>query len=88
MDSNYEKLCYEIAKQNSEKQIEIMDFLKRECTQDEYNAIAIGISYFRMLLYPELKQAMMQVVSEGRAQTIIVKDMSRLVGFKNPHTIS
>ena len=33
-------------------------------------------------------QAMMQVVSEGRAQTIIVKDMSRLVGFKNPHTIS
>ena len=64
MDNNYEKLCYEIAKQDGEKQIEIMDFLKRECTQDEYNAIAIGISYFRMLLYPDLKQAMMQTVLE------------------------
>ena len=64
MNNNYEKICYEIAKQDGEKQIEIMNFLKRECTQDEYNAIAIGISYFRMFLYPDLKQAMMQAVLE------------------------
>lgn len=69
MDSNYEKICYEIAKQDGEKQIEIMNFLKRECTQDEYNAIAIGISYFRMLLYPDLKEAMMQVVLDELRNT-------------------
>lgn len=69
MNSNYENICYEIAKQDSEKQIEILDFLKRECTQDEYNAIAIGISYFRMLLYPDLKEAMMQVVLDELRNT-------------------
>lgn len=61
---NYEKICFEIAKQEHAKQNEIMNALKSECSQEEYRAIAIGVSYFRMMLYPDIKQAMMQSILE------------------------
>lgn len=63
-DSNYSKICFEIAKQEHAKQKEIMDMLKSDYSQEEYNAILIGVSYFRMQLYPELKETMMQAICE------------------------
>lgn len=63
MNTNYENICLEIAKQKHEKQVEIMDYLKETCSAEEYKALAIGIAYFRLLMYPELNRAMKETLS-------------------------
>lgn len=63
MDSEYLKVCYEIARQDQKKQDEIFAFLKSVCNAAEYNALMVGIAYCRIMLYPELKNAMMESLS-------------------------
>lgn len=63
MDSEYLKVCYEIARQDRKKQNEIFDFLKSACNEAEYDALMVGIAYCRIMLYPELKNAMMASLS-------------------------
>ena len=63
MDSEYLKVCYEIARQDQKKQNEIFAFLKGACNAEEYKAFMVGIAYCRIMLYPELKNAMMASLS-------------------------
>lgn len=64
MQDNYTKICFEIARQDKEKQNAIMEALKTELTEEEYKAVLVGVSYCRLQLYPELKLAMMTALSE------------------------
>ena len=63
MDSEYMKVCYEIASQDQKKQNEIFAFLQSACNEEQYKAFMVGIAYCRIMLYPELKNAMMESLS-------------------------
>ena len=61
---NYEKFCFELAKLDNEKQEEFFNCVKDTITQEEKRALQIGIAYFRLLLFPELKEAMQAAILE------------------------
>ena len=58
--SEYTQIVFEIAKQDEKTQERIMQALKNQLTSDEYKAILIGVSYFRMML----KKAMTMAICE------------------------
>lgn len=63
MEYNYQKICYEIARQDIKTQNDIMQFLKSNYTEEEYNCLAIGVAYCRLYIHPKLKAAMMDAIS-------------------------
>lgn len=69
MEYNYQKICYEIARQDIKTQDDIMQFLKSNYTEEEYNCFAIGVAYFRLCIYHELKAAMMDAISSELYKT-------------------
>jgi len=69
MEYNYQKICYEIARQDIKTQDDIMQFLKSNYTEEEYNCLSIGVAYFRLHIHPELKEAMMDAISSELYKT-------------------
>ena len=60
--TDYEKLCYLIASQDNEKQTEILEMIKNDFSIEAYQALLIGVSYFRMLMNNKLKEAMQKAI--------------------------
>lgn len=59
-----EELLFTAAKLSPEGQREFIDSLRDVLTDEELLAIETGIAYFRLLLYPELKDAMQKTIAE------------------------
>jgi len=53
-----ETICFEIAKLDSSKQAEFIDSLRSVLNSQELRALQIGISYFRMIIDGEFRNAM------------------------------
>ena len=62
MESNYVNIVFTIASQSENKQEEIMQALKNQLTQEEYKAVLIGVSYFRLLINEKLKEEMKNAI--------------------------
>ena len=54
----YENFCFRAAKLTHEQQAELLDKIRPLVTAEQLQALQIGIAYIRLLMYPELKQAM------------------------------
>ena len=59
---DYEKVCYEIAKLDSERQKEFFNEISSALSEEEIKALYIGVSYFRMIMYPELKKVIAEAI--------------------------
>ena len=59
-----EKFLFMAADLNAEEEAEFFEQISTVCSFDEMQALKIGIAYFRLLKYPELKQAMKAAISE------------------------
>ena len=59
-----EEVLFEVAKLEPKKQNAFLESLKGVLSDKELEAVAIGISYFRQLLDPKLKKAMMDAVAK------------------------
>lgn len=53
-----ESICFQVAKLDAGKQSEFIDNLRGVLEDNEIKALQIGISYFRMLIDGEFKNAM------------------------------
>ena len=53
----------EAAKLSPEAQAELIAKLSAHCTEAELRAIEIGIGYFRLLLFPALRSAMVEALA-------------------------
>ena len=53
----------EAAKLSPEAQAELIAKLSEHCTKAELRAIEIGIGYFRLLLFPALRSAMVEALA-------------------------
>ena len=53
-----ESICFQIAKLDPGKQTEFIDSLRSVLNDQELQALQIGISYFRMIIDGEFKNAM------------------------------
>ena len=62
MENNYEKIVFAIASQSENAQKEIMQALKKQLSETEFNAVLIGVSYFRMLNNEKLKETMKNAI--------------------------
>ena len=55
-----DELLFKAAQLNQDQQHDFLQRLSGVLTAEELQAVAVGIGYFRLLLFPELKQAMQQ----------------------------
>lgn len=63
-ERKYVDIVFTIASQSEHVQGEILQALKNQLTEEEYKAILIGVSYFRLLLNEKLKKAMSRAICE------------------------
>ncbi len=64
-----EKILFEIAKLDEKKQEHFLHSLENILNKQEIESITIGIAYFRLLLFPELKNAMMEAMGKELYKT-------------------
>ena len=58
------KLLTELAKLDNEKQALFFQSLQGIITENEKQALQVGIAYFRLLMFPELHNAMKTALSQ------------------------
>ena len=61
--SEIDKFLFNAAKLNGKQQEELVNGLKDILTGKEVESLLIGIGFFRMQMYPELKSAMKESLS-------------------------
>lgn len=61
--SKIDKFLFSAAKLNKKQQKELVIGLKDILTEKEVESLLIGIGFFRMYMYPELKSAMKESLS-------------------------
>lgn len=66
---SYDKLCYTLAKLDTEKQTEFFKCLESTITEQEKECLMFGISYFRTLINPELNNAIKSTLATALYQT-------------------
>ena len=54
---------YTAAQLSADGQAELVEQLKQICTPEEVNALQIGISYFRQLIYKDLRDTMKETLA-------------------------
>lgn len=58
------KLFMELAKLDNEKQALFFESLQWIITENEKQALQVGIAYFRLLMFPELHNAMKTAIAQ------------------------
>ena len=70
-----ESICFQVAKLDAGKQAEFIDNLRGVLEDNEIKALQIGISYFRMLIDGEFKNAMQAALASE-----LYKEFRRQIG--------
>lgn len=53
-----ESICFQVAKLDGQSQTAFIDNLRGVLSESELQAMQIGIAYFRMIIYGDLRKAM------------------------------